>query len=140
MASSPIKLTIDYSRAIRKIGHLTQDVKDTSNKALNDVGEDGKRYAKSIAPRWSGQTISKIKLLKSKGFEVQINATNILSDGHARKLSRFDLTRWMHTSSRAAKHIKSGDHKFLDSTAEYLRGAAPRLVRVSFDKMTKKYR
>lgn len=141
MARQFIKMSVDKTRAANKLRSLMSDVKSQADKDVNYLGDVGKQHARLEAPYYSGQTLRKIKLLRANNKEEAIIvATNILNDGHVRKIARFDLTRWMHQSRRASSHIKSGNPKFMYETAEYLRRIAPATVRTRYNRLLTKYR
>jgi len=119
-----IRITkIEDKLAAAKLKKLVKAAIKEGNLTSKDLKDLGKRKARSIAPEWSGLTRSKIKARSNRdkdGTSWIITATNILRDGHIRKIAKFDLTRWMHTSPRAQGHIKSGNRQFLYETTRYL--------------------
>ncbi len=141
MAQNKVQMTVDTSRAERKLSALLKDIEEGANLVAEDVGQVGKNYARLKAPYYSGRTFRLIKLKRMGGGEAQIVAQNpTASDGHTRKIANFNLVRWMHTSGKARRHIHSGDPRFMYTTREYLKSIASVKGQKRFDKITVKYR
>jgi hypothetical protein len=116
-----VTVRVDRSQATRRLNKLLTAVSEAGTATANEMGEIGKAKAQRLAPYHSGQTFRAIKLVKAKGPEVLLLANNVLRDGHPRNIQNFDLTRWMHTSARARRHIHSGDPHFMYTTRDFLR-------------------
>ena len=139
-----LKWSVDTKRLDRKMTKLILGFKDAGAFSLKEIGELGKTKARLLAPKLSGRTFQGITLMKNDGREVRIVAKNpTASDGHKRgngstryfTRGKFNLVKWMHTSPRAVYHIKTGDHLFMYSTADYLRRVAPQIVESEFNKI-----
>lgn len=141
MAKNSVQMTVDVSKAERKLNALLNDLEAGAQLVADDVGQIGKNYARLRAPYYSGKTFRLIKLRRMNGGEAQVVAQNSTrSDGHTRNIANFNLVRWMHTSSKARRHIHSGDPRFMYTTREYLKSIASVQGQKRFDKITVKYR
>jgi len=121
-----LKTKVDTSKAERKFRRLLQQVDREGKATINDLVGLGKNFAKSIVPVCTGRTyqfiISRTGTDAKGPFGRVIARNPTASDGHLRKISNFNLVRWMHTSGKAQNHIKSGDRKFMYTTRDYLNG------------------
>lgn len=128
-----VSITADFSGAFKKLKRASKKIDSGAQEAVNEIGELGKNYARSIAPYRTGQVYRNIKLFKGKAYEVKIQALNPIrsypGEPHQRNIANFNLVRWMHTSPKARGHIKSGDPIFMTTTARYLRAKAGEVAR-----------
>ena len=118
------KVTIKPS-FYRKIKRGVEIGKRRGKAAIDKMAKAGLKKAQSIVPVYTGDTFRAIKIVPRRDRNGDpysaIEAVNILDDGHVRSIANFDLVRWMHESPKAKKHIKTGEPKFMDKTATYLR-------------------
>lgn len=112
----------------RKINGFRQRVNSSSRNTLLELGEEGKQYARSIAPRKQGLLIRNIILRKSNSNEVIIVSQNPMLSypGEPRKHGKFgpgkfNLPRWAAESQRALSHFKTGKARYMALTAVYLK-------------------
>jgi len=142
-----VKWVVDTRKLNLRLGKLAAGFKDAGELSLKTVGEMGKARARLLAPKYSGKTFQGISLFGPQGGEFKIVAKNpTASDGWSRGAGsapyrtrgKFNLVKWMHESPSAAAHIKTGDHQFMYTTADYLRGLAPKVVRAEFNKIVAK--
>lgn len=150
---------IDLSGARRKLARAGRIIDRTSVRAVNDLLQLGKDYAKALAPRDTGRTASFIKVFKitQQGELGKVQAQNpTVGMSHRRfpgmgnyvarqQLSGryaggFNLVRWMHETGGVfqsrnpygkpgKQHIRSGDPTFMYTTTEFLRDAGVKGVR-----------
>ncbi len=119
-----VKVSVRTSKAERKLRRAEKLILKTGNATVLELAQLGKQKARSVVPVFSGRTHDFIRVLKTRGkdgIKARIMAFNpTKSDGHLRRIANFNLVRWMHTSARAARHIKSGDERFMFTTRNYL--------------------
>jgi hypothetical protein len=139
-----VRWQVDTTRLQKRLRRLEGNFGDASTKALNLLGDIGKTYAKSIAPRDTGTVVRNIHFRTINGQRTVIFANDPFGGGSnskqpvrypGRGARRFQLVRWMHTSGKAASHIKTGDEKFMYSTFDYVRRRAPGIVESEFNKV-----
>jgi hypothetical protein len=136
MPRNVVQWDIDFSKAYRKLTYLDKKLSEEGKISVQELGQMGKSYARSIAPYYSGKTFRNIVLHKGNNTEVLIQAKNpVANDGHQRQIKNFNLVRWMHQSPLAAGHITSGDRKFMYKTGVYLRNVGPGRVTTRFNKV-----
>lgn len=137
MARNVIQLQADISRAKKRFRILAEKFEREGQLSVRELADMGKQYARQIAPYYSGATVRHIKLFRGKTrFESYVQAQNpTRSDGHRRRISNFNLVRWMHQSPKAQSHIYSGDPQFMFTTRQYLSERAPGMVRGRFNKV-----
>jgi hypothetical protein len=118
MAKSLV-VTVKTIGAEQKFQKALRLIQQDGEATVLQLARLGRNFAKDIAPKYTGKTISLIKVKTKKlnnGATAQIQAQN----STAGRADGFNLVRWMHTSPRAAKHIKTGDEKFMFTTRNYL--------------------
>ena len=141
-----VKWVVDTTKLKKKLSKLEAGFDAASTKSLNKLGELGKTYAKSIAPRDTGVIVRNIHFRTVDGKRVTVFANDPFSVGSNGKKSipypgqrprkkKFNLVRWMHMSPSAEHHIKTGDEKFMYSTFDYLRRLAPGIVESDFNQV-----
>ena len=128
---------IDTTKLDAKLERLRKALKKAGTETIIDITEKGKLFAKLKAPHYTGKTADYIIARKNpalgQGTIVARNPT--ANDGHQRNIANFHLVRWMHTSSKAQRHIKSGDRRFMYRTAEYLVQIKKGVASGHFDKV-----
>jgi hypothetical protein len=133
-------MSVDRSRAEKKLNNLRRQLPQASAASLSQIAEYGRDYARTIAPYYTGRTMRLIKAQTGDSrYEARVVAQNPTANdgkdayrsfkGYSRP---FNLVRWMHTSPRARKHIRSGDRKFMYSTATVLRREFPKMLYRSY--------
>ena len=104
---------------------------------VSELGKLGKSYAKSRVPYYSGDTYRAIKRRTLKTKEgpqaVIFISPKQPQDGNMRNWADFDLVYWMHYSSKARNHIKSGDPQFMFNTEAYLNKIRKGIAKGKFD-------
>lgn len=133
-------MTVDVNarNAFRKLNQARMGLFRASEATIENLTQLGKARAKSRAPFFSGKTARMIRAIKRKtatGHEsIIISPNSVKSDGHTRRHSDFNLPRWMHTSPKARRHIKSGDRRYMYSTAAYLNRIKNKVAKGHFNK------
>jgi len=133
------KVTIKYDirKAEKKLKEAKQFYTKKGEDSVNILARMGQAYAKSIVPRDTGKTANLIKVFSgtdSEGPYAKIIAQNpTANDGHFRQMKNFNLVRWMHTSPKAASHIRTGDERFMFTMAERMQIESKRVVRQLFN-------
>lgn len=119
-----VNIKADVTKALEKLNKVNKGIVALGRLTTENLGESGKWYAKTLVPVYTGRTYSLIKTFgptRGRRQEVIIVAENPTEkDGHRRNIANFDLVRWMHTSVKALRHIRSGDPHFMYTTREYL--------------------
>lgn len=122
-----VRITIDTRGARRKLKNAERAITKAADRSMYELAYDGKAYAKSIAPHYTGKTKSLIVVRKMKGqtnnrYEV-LSKNPTKNDGHTRQIKNFNLVRWMHLTNgilRGRQHIRSGDPQYMFKTRDYL--------------------
>lgn len=121
--------------ALQELGRLDKKIKQGSRLTLDEMGDLGKAYARSIVPYYSGETYRKIRKRKDyKNYGIVVLAGNP-TPGKTWSGGKFNLVRWMHTSAKAKSHIKSGDAHFMFTTRDYLASKTSKIVTRNFNKV-----
>jgi hypothetical protein len=114
----------------RKLNGFRQRVQSVSRETLIELGEDGKQYARSIAPKrpGSGLLVRNIILRKSNSEQVAIVSQNPMNSyvGEPRKHGKFgpgkfNLPQWAAESPEALTHFNTGKARYMALTALYLK-------------------
>jgi hypothetical protein len=140
MTRAIVRMRVDRSKAERRLAGLRRQLPEAAKRTLAQAAQYGRDYAKTIAPYYSGKTT---RLIKAQTGDTSYQATIVSQNPTAndgKDWSRsfkgyskpFNLVRWMHTSPRAAGHIRSGDRKYMYTTAAILRREFPKTIRQSF--------
>ncbi len=139
MVKQGIYISADTTKAINKLVKLQAQVKILGDESVRTLGELGKWKARSIAPYRSGLVYRNIMLQKKEGLNALVMAKNPINsypgEPHIRRISNFNLVRWMHTSPKAIRHIHSGDPRFMFTTREYLNKIKGGVARSTFNKL-----
>jgi hypothetical protein len=133
-------VTVRVDAVQRRLSRLQKKFEEEGSLTVNEVGELGKSYAQSIAPRDTGIMVSMIKWFRPQGDQPNgvIRALNPINsypgEPKRRNIADFNLVRWAHTSPNANRHFRTGDRQFMYRTTSYLRQRAPNIARGRFDK------
>lgn len=131
-----MKISVDTTRAVARFQKMEAALITEGEVTTRRLAELGKAFAASIAPRDTGATVHGIVRKQKDKTEWQIVAQNM--HPHPSKLGTFNLPYWMHNSSQAKHHIKSGDPHFMFTTRDYLEGLAGPEARKLVARVTKK--
>ena len=124
-----VRAIVNSKRAEQKLKALREQLSSEGELALTDATQFGKQYAISIAPKYTGVTAKSIKArtnqrdLTSRIFTVPNSNDGPRPrnpGGSGQVFKNFNLIRWMHTSSKAESHIKSGKPRFMYETRDEL--------------------
>jgi len=133
------RVSVNARRAYKKLNAAKAKIDHASKASVMTLAKAGMYKAKSIAPHYSGYTAKLIRTRTKKlndGYEsVVLSPNSTRNDGHVRRISRFNLVRWMHTSGKAQKHIKSGNRQYMYETARWLRTQSGRVAKGQFNKI-----
>lgn len=121
---------LDTSGLDKKMTRITNKLNKAGTETTTDLGERGKWYAKTIAPKYTGKTADFIiaRHGKKQSTVIARNPTAGRSDG-------FALVRWMHESPRAQSHIRTGEPTFMFIMRDYLNEIKQNVAKGNFNKI-----
>lgn len=131
-------VTVEFKglrETMKYFGELSK-MQEEIRKLSKEQAEEAKRYARSIAPVYTGALVSAI--------ETNINGKNeyaIVSRTPSRNNPRrvpYQVYLHQGKRGRAVNGRVSGDHQYMDTTYEYLKNRYPQRVERALDKQINK--
>jgi len=143
-----IKMHVKTSAAIARLRKTEKKIEKAGEATLTDLKNIGKDTAKALVPKgptgWLYSTIEGKTIFGGKNprAEIFLKPAIVPNDGIHRgiakgkgwKYPRFNLARWMHESSNAKNHIRSGDPQFMYTTAEIMGARLGKVIEKNFRK------
>lgn len=134
---SKIAVTVKTRGAFRALQRAEVAVARAAGNSVESLTEAGMRYAKSVAPFYTGRTASMIRKRISrdrngkKGTIIAPNSTK--SDGHDRGYT-FNLVDYMH-QRKNFKHFHKDRPDFMNVTRTWLNRQKGRIARNTFTRI-----